>query len=129
VSCNMLLNANSPLPQYASVLFVLVEVCAFAVNRAQQAMHMLRQILTSLPEEFTFCLYFMLCQLNALCIIARLYCRRELHNQQPPISGRMAADELLSDEQKEEVSSATAAQHHGGDSGLDNSMRESKQPR
>ena len=41
----------------------------------------------------------------------------------------MAADELLSDEQKEEVSSATAAQHHGGDSGLDNSMHESKQPR
>ena len=67
--------------------------------------------------------------LNALRLIARLFCRRELHDQQPPTSGRMAAAALPSNGQKEGPPSATAAQHLGGDSGLDVSVCESKQPR
>ena len=67
--------------------------------------------------------------LDALRITARLSCRRDLHTQQPPTSGRMAAADVPSNRQKEGVPSATAAQHHGGDSSLDNSVCESKQPR
>jgi len=72
--------------------------------------------------------------LSAVCLtflrlIARLFCRRELHDQQPPTSGRMAAADVLSNGQKEEPPSATAAQHFGGDSGLDDGVCESKQPR
>ncbi len=64
--------------------------------------------------------------LNTLRLIARLLCRRELHDQQPPTSGRMAAADVPSNGHKEEPPSATAAQHLGGDSGLDDSVCESR---
>lgn len=67
--------------------------------------------------------------LDALCMTARLFCRRELENQQPPTSGIMAAAGLPSGEQKEDTPSATAAQRLGGDSGVDDSICESRQPR
>ena len=68
-------------------------------------------------------------RLNALCITANLFCRRELHTQQPPTSGRIAAADLPFNGHKGETPSATNAQRPGGDSGLDDSMCESKQPR
>ena len=68
-------------------------------------------------------------RLNALCITANLFCRRELHTQQPPTSGRMAAADLSVNGQKEEVPSATVVRHIGGGSDLDDRMCESKQPR
>lgn len=67
--------------------------------------------------------------LNTLRLIASLQSSLELHDQQPPASGRMAAADVPSNGHKEEPPSATAAQHLGGDSGLDDSVCESKQPR
>jgi len=67
--------------------------------------------------------------LEALRTAARLFCRHELDNQQPPTSGRMAAAELPTNGQKEELPSATVAQHIGGSSGLEDSICESEQPR
>ncbi|KAL0019839.1 hypothetical protein WJX79_002768 [Trebouxia sp. C0005] len=55
--------------------------------------------------------------------------RHKLHNQQPPTSGRVAAADLPSNGRKEETPSAIIVQYLDGDSGLDDSMCASKQPR
>ena len=67
--------------------------------------------------------------LNTLRITVRLFCRRELRNQQPLASEHMAAADVPFNGQKEELPSAAVAQHIGGDYGLDNGRCESKQPR